>query len=116
MDNPPNFPHLEILMQDLHAGAEDEQDYKAPEKGNLVYKMYSLQDLLLMVRSSVSLTHTRRVGSGKNQVDMLVYTFIVHVQTPGVYAAALFLISVYALTVCASACFAQAGVPVELRC
>ncbi|XP_053175206.1 little elongation complex subunit 2 [Scomber japonicus] len=56
-----------ILTQDLQAGAEDEQDYEAPEKGNLLYKIYSLQDLLLMVRSSVSLTHTRRAGSSKNQ-------------------------------------------------
>lgn len=66
--------HAEILSQDLQAGTEDEQDYKAPEEGNLLYKLYSLQDLLLMVRSSVSLTHTRRVGSNQNQVHMLVYT------------------------------------------
>ncbi|XP_053741718.1 little elongation complex subunit 2 isoform X1 [Synchiropus splendidus] len=52
-----------ILSQELQAGAEDEQDYKAPEEGNLLYKLYSLEDLLLMVRSSVSLTHTRRVAS-----------------------------------------------------
>ncbi|XP_034735051.1 little elongation complex subunit 2 isoform X1 [Etheostoma cragini] len=57
-----------ILSQDLQAGAEDEQDYKAPEEGNLLYKLYSLQDLLLMVCSSVSLTHTRKVGqNSKNQ-------------------------------------------------
>ncbi|KAM9808035.1 little elongation complex subunit 2 [Neosynchiropus ocellatus] len=57
-----------ILSQELQAGAEDEHDYKAPEDGNLLYKLYSLEDLLLMVRSSVSLTHTRRVASsGTNQ-------------------------------------------------
>lgn len=67
-------PYEEILSQDLQAGAEDEQDYEAPEEGNLLYKLYSLQDLLLMVRSSVSLTHTRKVGSKKNQVYILVYT------------------------------------------
>ncbi|AWP08440.1 putative little elongation complex subunit 2 [Scophthalmus maximus] len=55
--------HKKILSQDLQAGAEDEQDYEAPEEGNLLYKLYSLQDLLLMVRSSVSLTHSRKVGS-----------------------------------------------------
>ncbi|KAA8590098.1 hypothetical protein FQN60_014032 [Etheostoma spectabile] len=54
--------HKKILSQDLQAGAEDEHDYKAPEEGNLLYKLYSLQDLLLMVCSSVSLTHTRKVG------------------------------------------------------
>ncbi|KAM7396738.1 hypothetical protein PAMP_019755 [Pampus punctatissimus] len=56
-----------ILSQDLQDGAEDEQDYKAPEKGSLFYKLYSLQELLLMVRSSISLTHTRKVGSSQNQ-------------------------------------------------
>ncbi|XP_044049038.1 little elongation complex subunit 2 isoform X2 [Siniperca chuatsi] len=59
--------HKKILSQDLQAGAEDEQDYKAPEEGNLLYKLFSLQDLLVMVRSSVSLTHTRKVGSSQNQ-------------------------------------------------
>lgn len=66
--------NAEILSEDLQAGAEDEQDYEAPEKGNVLYKLYSLQDLLLMVRSSVSLTHTRRVGSTQNQVYMLLNT------------------------------------------
>ncbi|XP_034032372.1 little elongation complex subunit 2 isoform X2 [Thalassophryne amazonica] len=56
-----------ILSQDLQAGTEDEQDYKAPDEGNLFYKLYSLEDLLLMVRSSVSLTHTRRLGNSQNQ-------------------------------------------------
>ncbi|XP_055365936.1 little elongation complex subunit 2 isoform X2 [Betta splendens] len=59
--------HKRILSQELQAGAEDEHDYDAPEGGNLLYKLYSLQDLLLMVRSSVSLTHTRNVGSNQNQ-------------------------------------------------
>lgn len=65
-------PCAEILSQDLQAGAEDEQDYEAPKEGNLVYKLYSLQDLLLMVRSSVSLTHTRKVGDCENKVDSFV--------------------------------------------
>ncbi|XP_051238057.1 little elongation complex subunit 2 isoform X2 [Dicentrarchus labrax] len=59
--------HKKILSEDLQAGAEDEQDYKAPEKGNLLYKLYSLQDLLLMVRSSISLTHTKKVDGIGNQ-------------------------------------------------
>lgn len=62
---------LEILSQDLQIGAEDEKDYDAPKEGNLLYKLYSLQELLLMVRSSVSLTHTRNVGNSQNQVDSL---------------------------------------------
>lgn len=68
-----NPPHTEILSQELQAGAEDEQDYDAPEEGNLLYKLYSLQDLLLMVRGSVSLTHTRNVGTNQNQVCTFLY-------------------------------------------
>lgn len=59
----------ELLSQDLQAGAEDEQDYEAPEEGNLIYKLYSLHDLLLMVRSSVALSHSRNVGSNENKVQ-----------------------------------------------
>ncbi|XP_067356634.1 little elongation complex subunit 2 isoform X2 [Channa argus] len=59
--------HKRILSEELQAGAEDEQDYEAPEEGNMLYKLYSLEDLLLMVRSSVSLTHTRNVGTSQNQ-------------------------------------------------
>ncbi|XP_041853375.1 little elongation complex subunit 2 [Melanotaenia boesemani] len=59
--------HKKILSEDLQACAEDEQDYDSPVEGNLIYKLYSLQDLLLLVRSSVSLTHTRNVGSSQNQ-------------------------------------------------
>lgn len=59
---------VEILSHDLQDGAEDEKDYDAPDEGNLLYKLYSLQDLLLLVRSSVALTHTRKVGS-QNQVN-----------------------------------------------
>ncbi|KAI9529775.1 hypothetical protein NQZ68_008014 [Dissostichus eleginoides] len=66
--NSTNTKHKKLLSGDLQAGAEDEQDYVAPEEGNLLYKLYSLQDLLLMVRSSVSLTHSRRVGhNNQNQ-------------------------------------------------
>uniref|UniRef100_UPI0037E79757 little elongation complex subunit 2 n=1 Tax=Semicossyphus pulcher TaxID=241346 RepID=UPI0037E79757 len=59
--------HKKLLSEDLQAGAEDEQDYEPPEEGNLLYKLYSLQDLLLMVRSSISLTHTCKVGT-QNQL------------------------------------------------
>ncbi|KAM4734052.1 little elongation complex subunit 2 [Anableps anableps] len=59
--------HKKILSENLQACAEDEQDYEAPVEGNLLYKLYSLQDLLVMVRSSVSLTHTKKVGNNQNQ-------------------------------------------------
>lgn len=61
----------EILSQDLQACAEDEEDYEAPAEGNVFYKLYSLQELLLLVRSSVSLTHSRHCGSSQNQVQCL---------------------------------------------
>ncbi|KAM9854447.1 little elongation complex subunit 2 isoform 2-T3 [Aulostomus maculatus] len=66
--NTSTVEHKKILSQDLQAGAEDVEDYEAPEKGNLLYKLYSLKDMLLMVRSSVSLSHTRKVGCGVNQL------------------------------------------------
>ncbi|XP_074534689.1 little elongation complex subunit 2 [Halichoeres trimaculatus] len=56
-----------ILSEDLQASVEDEKDYEPPEKGNLLYKLYSLQDLLLMVRSSVPLSHSRSVGGSQNK-------------------------------------------------
>ena len=55
-------PVLELLSQDLLVSAEDEQDYEAPEEGNLLYKLYSLQDLLVMVRSSVALAQIKTMG------------------------------------------------------
>ncbi|XP_067090845.1 little elongation complex subunit 2 isoform X3 [Osmerus mordax] len=51
-----------LLSQDLLVSAEDEQDYEAPEEGNLLYKLYSLQDLLVMVRSSVALAQIKTMG------------------------------------------------------
>ncbi|XP_075994345.1 little elongation complex subunit 2 isoform X2 [Genypterus blacodes] len=56
-----------ILSQDLQGSAEDERDYDAPPEGNVLYKLYSLQDLLLVVRSSVPLTHTRRSDGNANK-------------------------------------------------
>ncbi|XP_077566532.1 little elongation complex subunit 2 [Stigmatopora nigra] len=51
-----------ILSQDLQASAEDEQDYTSPEKGNLLYKLYSLQDVLIIVRSSVHFAQKRKAS------------------------------------------------------
>uniref|UniRef100_A0A3B3R6T7 Interactor of little elongation complex ELL subunit 2 n=1 Tax=Paramormyrops kingsleyae TaxID=1676925 RepID=A0A3B3R6T7_9TELE len=42
-----------LLPEDLLDVTEDELDYEQPQEGNLIYKMYSLQELLLLVRSSV---------------------------------------------------------------
>ncbi|XP_061630410.1 little elongation complex subunit 2 isoform X2 [Phyllopteryx taeniolatus] len=56
-----------ILSQELQAGAEDEQDYTAPERGNLLYKLYSLQDVLIIVRSSVPVARARKVVANASQ-------------------------------------------------
>ncbi|NXG47286.1 ICE2 protein, partial [Psilopogon haemacephalus] len=41
------------LPNELQMLEEDPSDYKAPQDGNLVYKLFSLNDLLLLVRCSV---------------------------------------------------------------
>ncbi|XP_009864447.1 PREDICTED: NMDA receptor-regulated protein 2 [Apaloderma vittatum] len=41
------------LPNELQMLEEDPSEYKAPEHGNLVYKLFSLNDLLLLVRCSV---------------------------------------------------------------
>lgn len=39
--------------------AEDEQDFQAPEESSVFYKLYSLLDILLMVRSTVDIAQPR---------------------------------------------------------
>ncbi|XP_055011544.1 little elongation complex subunit 2 isoform X2 [Boleophthalmus pectinirostris] len=56
-----------LLSQDLQEAAEDESDYERPDEGNLLYKLYSLDELLLLVRTSVSLGRDRKQDSQKNQ-------------------------------------------------
>ncbi|XP_054633332.1 little elongation complex subunit 2 isoform X2 [Dunckerocampus dactyliophorus] len=56
-----------ILPWELQASSEDERDYTAPEKGNLLYKLYTLQDLLIMVRTSVSLARPTKVVVNASQ-------------------------------------------------
>jgi len=41
------------LPSELQMLEEDPSEYKAPQDGNLVYKLFSLNDLLLLVRCSV---------------------------------------------------------------
>lgn len=50
---------LGLLKEELLVSAEDEEDYEAPKEGSVLYKLYSLLDVLLMVRSSVSIAHPR---------------------------------------------------------
>ncbi|XP_051975189.1 little elongation complex subunit 2 [Xyrauchen texanus] len=48
-----------LLKKELQASAEDELDYDPPAEGSVLYKLYSLQDILFMVRSSVHIAHPR---------------------------------------------------------
>ncbi|XP_029807775.1 little elongation complex subunit 2 isoform X3 [Suricata suricatta] len=47
------------LPYELQDYVEDTAEYVAPQEGNFVYKLFSLQDLLLLVRCSVQRTETR---------------------------------------------------------
>ncbi|XP_042608822.1 little elongation complex subunit 2-like isoform X1 [Cyprinus carpio] len=48
-----------LLKEDLQGSAEDEMDFDPPAEGSVLYKLYSLLDVLLMVRSSVDIAHPR---------------------------------------------------------
>ncbi|KAL4641948.1 little elongation complex subunit 2 isoform X1 [Arapaima gigas] len=53
-----------MLSEKLLVAEEDEGQYKQPEQGNLVYKLYSLHDILLMVRCSIPFARSK-----KSQMD-----------------------------------------------
>ncbi|GAA6105036.1 little elongation complex subunit 2 [Tachysurus ichikawai] len=55
----PTAQRKRLLAEELLVSAEDEEDYIAPEEGSVLYKLYSLLDVLLMVRSTVSIAHPR---------------------------------------------------------
>ncbi|XP_060770852.1 little elongation complex subunit 2 isoform X2 [Neoarius graeffei] len=55
----PTAQRKRLLKEELLVSAEDEEDYEAPEEGSVLYKLYSLLDVLLMVRSTVSIAHPR---------------------------------------------------------
>ncbi|CAL8355966.1 unnamed protein product [Lota lota] len=59
--------HKRLLPEHLQESAEDERDYQAPQEGNLLYKLYSLSSLLVLVRSALSLTHSRAGSNGINR-------------------------------------------------
>ncbi|XP_061772929.1 little elongation complex subunit 2 [Nerophis ophidion] len=59
-----------ILSPELLASTADDQDFTGPERGNLLYKLYSLQDLLIMVRTSVSLAQHRKVANASQLVPV----------------------------------------------
>ncbi|NXX86829.1 ICE2 protein, partial [Urocolius indicus] len=62
------------LANDLQMLEEDPSEYKAPQDGNLVYKLFSLNDLLLLVRCSVqkvkSLPRYRKKKKGQRLIPI----------------------------------------------
>ncbi|KAJ8247518.1 hypothetical protein GJAV_G00247310 [Gymnothorax javanicus] len=52
-----------ILSEDLLLSAEDGLDYEGPEEGNVLYCLYSLKDILIMVRSCVPLAQKKTFGT-----------------------------------------------------
>ncbi|XP_074863182.1 little elongation complex subunit 2 isoform X2 [Carettochelys insculpta] len=65
-----------ILASKLKLLVEDSSEYTAPEDGNLVYKLFSLNDLLLLVRCSVQKVKTKLQSNKKKQTKKQMPVFI----------------------------------------
>eukprot|EP00079_Xenopus_tropicalis_P027921 XP_012822356.1 PREDICTED: little elongation complex subunit 2 isoform X2 [Xenopus tropicalis] len=68
-----------LLSKDLLAALEDETEYIAPTEGNSTYKLFSLDDMLLLIRSSVHKAYTYKRAHDKTtrkQVPVYVLTKI----------------------------------------
>ncbi|TRY94612.1 hypothetical protein DNTS_015814 [Danionella cerebrum] len=59
-----------LLREDLQGCVEDESDYDPPEEGAVLYKLYSLLDVLLMVRSSVNIALSKHDRSTSRVVPV----------------------------------------------
>uniref|UniRef100_A0A6I8NTS1 Interactor of little elongation complex ELL subunit 2 n=1 Tax=Ornithorhynchus anatinus TaxID=9258 RepID=A0A6I8NTS1_ORNAN len=57
-----------LLPDDLQFLVEDKSQYVAPAEGNVVYKLFSLQDQLLLVRCSVQKVQTRPLSSNQRKI------------------------------------------------
>ncbi|XP_072291369.1 little elongation complex subunit 2 isoform X2 [Eucyclogobius newberryi] len=73
-----------ILSHELQKAAEDERDYESPEEGNVCYKLYSLSELLLMVRASISLCHTQKLSNHNQWVPLNILPKLEYQLTYGV--------------------------------
>ncbi|KAG9352352.1 hypothetical protein JZ751_020765 [Albula glossodonta] len=62
-DNQTTAQSKRLLSEGLLASSEEELNYECPEEGNLVYSLYSLQDVLMLVRSSVPLARGCKLGN-----------------------------------------------------
>ncbi|XP_049561938.1 little elongation complex subunit 2 isoform X5 [Orcinus orca] len=63
------------LPYELQDYVEDTSEYVAPQEGNFVYKLFSLQDLLLLVRCSVQRIETRPRSKKRKKIrrDILIH-------------------------------------------
>lgn len=73
-----------LLSVDLQKATEDEREYECPEEGNVFYKLYSLDELLLMVRTSIDFTRTRKLETEDKCVPVNVFPKLEYQLTYGV--------------------------------
>lgn len=73
-----------LLSQDLQEVTEDECDYESPEEGNVFYKLYSLDELLIMVRTSISFTRARKLDNKNECVPVNIFPKLEYQLTYGV--------------------------------
>ncbi|CAM9405801.1 unnamed protein product [Bubo scandiacus] len=64
------------LPNELQVLEEDPSEYKAPQDGNLVYKLFSLNDLLLLVRCSVQKVKSLPRYHKKKKAQKLIPIFL----------------------------------------
>ncbi|XP_073159733.1 little elongation complex subunit 2 isoform X3 [Lepidochelys kempii] len=65
-----------LLPNELKTLVEDQSEYTAPQDGNLVYKLFSLDDLLLLVRCSVQKVRTGPRSYNKRQIRKHIPVYI----------------------------------------
>lgn len=81
---PESTSFKKLLSPDLQAATEDECDYECPEKGNVFYKLYSLDELLLMVRTSIDFAHIRELENQNRCVPVNIFPKLEYQLTYGV--------------------------------
>ncbi|KAG8505320.1 Little elongation complex subunit 2 [Galemys pyrenaicus] len=64
------------LPYELQDYVEDTSEYVAPQEGNFVYKLFSLQDLLLLVRCSVQRIETRPRSKKRKKIRRQVPVYV----------------------------------------
>ncbi|XP_023365904.1 little elongation complex subunit 2 isoform X1 [Otolemur garnettii] len=64
------------LPYELQDYVEDTSEYTAPQEGNFVYKLFSLQDLLLLVRCSLQRIETRPRSKKRKKIRRQVPVYV----------------------------------------